>query len=314
MMLIRGARYTTVFPAQTRCIYLPEFLNKPDFSRFDLYARFVRQVTVCDDPKRCYPRAHRPPVPTPVDSILNWQSLLDYASDKVLLPNLTRVVCLESDYQSSLNWLSVLLSPSVRRVGFVNNEARWPLGSPSHPLAQIASKSPDLEALDLYRDRYGAYPTGGESWHSISAYQETLIESFAAFRKLRRLNGNLTLLYPSALQVLGGLPCLRQLAVSVNDVPPLEYSTALPDDSFPSLQALSITGIKSASWIMSLWCIEPLVSRLEDIHLDIRPQDLAQSGLNESWADDFLLQICDSSPQIFDIRKTKYPFQHLRML
>ncbi|KAG8700724.1 hypothetical protein FRC08_004483 [Ceratobasidium sp. 394] len=131
---------------------------------------------------------------------------------------------------------------------------------------------------------------------------ETLIESFAAFRKLRRLNGNVTLLYPSALQVLGGLPCLRQLAVSINDVPPLKYSTALPDDSFPSLQALSITGIKSASWIMSLWCVEPLVSRLEDIHLDICPQDLAQSGLNESWADDFLLQICDSSPQTSDIR------------
>ncbi|KAG8745100.1 hypothetical protein FRC10_008711, partial [Ceratobasidium sp. 414] len=52
---------------------------------------------------------------------------------------------------------------------------------------------------------------------------------------------------------------------------------------------------------MSLWSIKPLVSRLEKIHLCIDPQGPAEPGLIERWPGDFLLQVCDSSPQISDM-------------
>ncbi|KAG9081817.1 hypothetical protein FS749_007363, partial [Ceratobasidium sp. UAMH 11750] len=301
MMLIRGARFVVLAPGRTQCIDLPPSLDKSDFSRFDLYARFVSQVVTCHDPERYYLGARaRRVLPARVDSILNWQSLLDYASDKVLLPNLTEINCFDPDYQSSLNWLSALLSPSVRRVGFVN-EARWPLGSHSHLLTKIKTKSPDLNKLELYRGWLNAHRIKEDPlWDLAPMYSELFIEKFATFPNLRSLTGNEVLLYPSALQVLGSLPSLRELFVHIDDAPPLEYNNTMSNDLFPSLRRVFITGI-SASWVTSLWHIKPFVKRLENIHLCIGLQDQAEPELDGRWPDDFLLQLCNSSPQISDI-------------
>ncbi|KAG8701919.1 hypothetical protein FRC08_003818 [Ceratobasidium sp. 394] len=301
ILLIRGARLVTVEPGRTQWIDLPAFLDKSNFSRFDLYARFVTQVRTSRDTEYYLrPRTRHFPL-GPVDRILNWQSLLNYANDKVLLPNLAEINCLDLDHRSLLNWLSLLLSPSVRGVAFIN-EARWPIGSHLHLLAKIASKSPNLNHLELHRGGLGVYFTKEEArWYPVAAYREKLVEVFTTFQQLRSLSGTAILLQPFMLQVLGGLPSLSELVVRVDDAPPLEYNGPMSDDLFPSLRRLFITRIDSAPWVMSLWHIKPLVKRLERIHLCVGFQDPAESEPDGCWPDDFLLQICNSSPQISDI-------------
>ncbi|KAG9076514.1 hypothetical protein FS749_011717 [Ceratobasidium sp. UAMH 11750] len=301
-ILIRGARSVALVSGLTQCIDLPAILDKSDFLRFDLYARFVTQARTCHNPSYCFRRGTRRFLPAEVDGILNWQSLLDYANDKVLLPNLIELDCSDRDYQSLLNWLSLLLSPSVQSVRFVN-EAQWPLGSHLHLLAKISSESPNLNSLELDGGGLGAYYIKKDAhWYPAPTYREKLIEGFAAFQQLRRLRGTAVLLHPFMLQVLGSLPSLSELVVCVDDAPPLEYNGPMSDDLFPSLRELSVTGsIKFASWITSLWHIKPLVKRLENLHLCIDLWSPAESELGGCWPDHFLLQICNSSPQISDI-------------
>ncbi|KAG8743183.1 hypothetical protein FRC12_015100 [Ceratobasidium sp. 428] len=314
IILIRGARLVPLVRDKVEHVELPTYLDESHFLRFNLYAQFVRSIHV----------SHHSDLPTSntkhgsskfaarLDNLLNWQSLLDYAENRVLLPNLADVHSADPDYQSAASWLYVLLSPSVRRLSISSGSprARWPPEAMSRLLDTVSSKAPYLEFLMVFPEGFTSYSIEKDvNNRTLFARQETFCHSLSGLRNLRTIFGNIAVLYPSALWSLGQLPSLNQLrCISAGGgLLRLKYNDLPSDDMFPSLRNLDVTDVNRISWIMDLWDVAPLVKRLHHINICISANLTPEPELGHHWADTLLLHVCSRSPETSGISFNFFP-------
>ncbi|KAG8713316.1 hypothetical protein FRC08_013408 [Ceratobasidium sp. 394] len=301
LLLISGAQTISIMKGLIELIELPHTLNKSHFTRFNVYAPFVKTLIIDHEAKLSpYPKHHESPIL--LDSILNWQILIDYLASETLLPNLRGIEFRYSNYQTCLNWLRVLLSPSVHSLEAMIMKPEWPIEVVCTMLQLAGSKSADMNNLFISPRGFGTSNIGEDAdLDSLSQRQLEFFSSFASFRKLRRLRSNIAVLHPQSILVLSELPCLEELMVGVGAAPDLLcYDISLPETAFPSFRKLILENVMSPRWIMDLWSVRAVFKNLETISVAMWP------GVHEPehvarWADDLLSRLCSHSPKLSDL-------------
>jgi hypothetical protein len=201
-----------------------------------------------------------------------------------------------------LNWLQVLLSPSVRSLHAIIMRPAWPMEIVCDMLPLATSKSAHIDDLFISPRGFdlGSIRQDVDHFSHFQRHSE-FFSCFTAFRELRSLRSNLAVLYPKILPVLGELPHLDTLLVGARGAPPLVYDVALRQGSFPSLRRLSLENVESPSWAMNLWSVKPLFWRLKDISIVMSPGWMDEPGFSEHWADHFLSRLCEHSPKLSEL-------------
>ncbi|KAG8745131.1 hypothetical protein FRC10_008742 [Ceratobasidium sp. 414] len=301
LLLISGARPISIVEYSVEIIELPHSLKKSHFARFNIYAPFVKTLVIDHKTELSPHPKHHYETPTRLDSILNWQVLIDYLGGEALLPYLTRVTFRYPDYQACLNWLSVLLLPSIHGIHAIIMDPEWPMEVVCAMLRLAASKSADLGDLFIS-------PRGFDSGSieedvdpdSLSQRQLELLSSFAPFHKLCCLRSNIAVLYPQSLIILSELPYLEELMVGVGAAPLLSYDISLRETAFPSFRKLILENVMNPYWIMNLWSVQALFKNLATISISMWP-GVHEPEHGEQWADNFLSRICSHSPNLSDL-------------
>ncbi|QRV74739.1 hypothetical protein RhiJN_02754 [Ceratobasidium sp. AG-Ba] len=247
-----------------------------------------------------FPKHHKV-TPVRLDSILNWQVLLDYLNGRPLLPNLDDVTLRYPDYIACLNWLKALLSPTVHNISATYTYPEWPMEIVTEMLQVAEHRCPDL--YDLFIPVRGfeiGHIDEDTDPDTLPQRQLQLISRFAPFQKLTDLRSNTAILYPQALPVLGQLPCLRRVMVGVGDTPPLRYDIVLPETAFPCLQYLTLEQVTSCDWLTGLWSVEGMFKHLEELSIEMNLAIIG-SEHDEDWVDEFFSRLCMQSPKLADL-------------
>ncbi|KAG9085971.1 hypothetical protein FS749_003995 [Ceratobasidium sp. UAMH 11750] len=242
-------------------IHLPQSL---DLSRLRLYAPYVRTLEALELPHKLYRFEG------------DFSALCNSASKSGLLPNLQHLtltdIC-ETVTQNHINWLSVLLCPTLRSVqvrSWYSQKRLW-LDLDQYPdaLSNIMQKCPELEVLGVFprksilRGNPDAYTLpGGPLTGSQPRHSTALCHPMPYFQNLYQLTGSTSFLQSDTLFFLGNLPSLESLALYGSAAresivqPILECETA-----FPTLKHLELHHI-DARLTMNLCSLAPLVSSL----------------------------------------------------
>ncbi|KAG8744064.1 hypothetical protein FRC10_010849 [Ceratobasidium sp. 414] len=241
-------------------IHLPRSI---DLSRLRLYAPWIRTLEALELPHRLYRFEG------------DFSILRDSAPKSGLLPNLQHLsftdTC-ETVNQDHVNWLSVLLCPtlrSVRMLSWYPYKRLW-LDFDRFPdaLSDLMQKCPGLEVLEVFlrksvRGNPGIYtPFGGPRTSGQLAHSTVLSQPMPYCQGLRQLTGSAAFLQPDILSFLGSLPSLESVilygsAPRVSTIQPhLECKIA-----FPALKHLELRHL-DARLTVNLCSLEPLVSSL----------------------------------------------------
>ncbi|KAG8713315.1 hypothetical protein FRC08_013407 [Ceratobasidium sp. 394] len=302
LLLISGAQLISIVRDSVEIIELPHSLKRSHFARFNIYAPFVKTLVIDHEPKLSpYPMHHKER-PIRLDSIIDWQVLSDYLAGEALLPNLESISFRYPDYQACLNWLRVLLLPSVHRIEAIVVEPEWPVEVICTMLRLAASKSADVDHLFISPRGFDTDSIEDDADpDSLSERQLEFSASFAPFHKLSYLRSNIAVLYPQSILVLSELPCLEELMVGVEAAPDLLcYDISLPETAFPSFRELILENVMNPRWILDLWSVQALFKNLETISITMWPGIYEPEHQNQ-WADDFISRLCSHSPKLSDL-------------
>ncbi|KAG8766899.1 hypothetical protein FRC12_006580 [Ceratobasidium sp. 428] len=213
---------------------LPPFASA-DFSRFTVYAPYVRSLDVHSDV-----------------SVSPWRTLVLRAKQQPLLPRLLSLTVWQENRKDpitkELMWMSVLLTQSVTSVrvqsshtigmGFV-----WGVSVILHV---VATSCPHVRRLTLPTISEGTEETDGEHYLLNLFPNQPVSKSFLAFSSLHTLVTGLWIFRDDYLRVLGSLPRLRYLKL-IPGYPITDSSTIVSylDNSFPALERLCMEDL---SW------------------------------------------------------------------
>ncbi|KAG8708026.1 hypothetical protein FRC08_000152 [Ceratobasidium sp. 394] len=235
-----------------------------DLSRLRLYAPCVRTLEALELPHKLYRFEG------------DFSALRNSVSKSGLLPNLQYLtltdIC-ETVTPNHINWLSILLCPTLRSVqvrSWYSHKRLW-LDLDQYPdaLSNFMQKCPELEVLEvfprksIFRGSPGAYTLpGGPLTGSQPRHSAALCHSMPYFQSLGQLTGSTSFLQSDTLSFLGNLPSLESLvlygsATSESIIQPvLECETA-----FPALKHLELHHL-DARLTTNLCSLKPLVSSL----------------------------------------------------
>ncbi|KAG9091186.1 hypothetical protein FS749_016730 [Ceratobasidium sp. UAMH 11750] len=210
-----------------------------DFTRFDFYAPFVRQLLVRGRTARDFEGERR-------------RVCTQRAQQGTLLPNVESVTLLTSDLDpnsESLLWLDLFLTPSVREL-IVEPAATTHTAWVSYPvtsniLGKLVNTCSAIETLKLCpKDITRGDSIGpGDVGNSTSQLWPFSPRDFGACTQLRRVTSTVLILSDGGFAALGALPRLEYLSIWGCGEHPESLQLYAPDDSFPALTQLDLLDI-----------------------------------------------------------------------
>ncbi|KAG9080192.1 hypothetical protein FS749_008090 [Ceratobasidium sp. UAMH 11750] len=251
-----------------------------DFSRFDFYASYVRNLSVYGSSNTPY-------------SVDGWKHLVLRAQRQQLLPNLLSIT-IQTFWEGEIGpdqfiWIKTLISPSLRILKVVRCDDS-PFSCIPSPMAsallEVATeRCPQLLALSLPSSR-----TREEALSCRLPFQEY----FCALPTLVELTCSNMILEEDALPLIACLPRLQRLTIQDGDDDIYPYTPSLPEESFPALRELHIKKLWTDELEMVLSI--PLLTR-HLTHLELLfPGDVLDEGevILESTIPDLLSYLRDA--------------------
>ncbi|KAH7325200.1 hypothetical protein B0J17DRAFT_682626 [Rhizoctonia solani] len=265
-----------------------------DFSRFEFYAPYVRRLTVYGHEAKYF-------------QVSGWSPLMIRANAKPLLPNLLSMVMqtkCDSHGPDQFMWIRAFSGPSILTIQ----------ASPSHllsrspprvsPLAAsvildiIATRCPRLMRLSLFvSETLGFDKYDGENNMLGVLWQRDYYRYFRALPALYELSCSVVMLQTDSLRAIGSLPCLTRLSVYSSGGLVVLQPPYLSDNSFPSLNELSLQDINPYE-TAAIMQIAPLMKRLTLLELITNPEYLDFDESRDEWITGTLLLLLANSPRL----------------
>ncbi|KAG8768997.1 hypothetical protein FRC12_005227 [Ceratobasidium sp. 428] len=200
LKLIPGVNVPGVSHSATK-ITLPPFASA-DFSRFDMYAPYVRSLEV-----------HSNTLASP------WKTLLLRSKQRPLLQHLSSLTIWQEDHENPINkelmWMSVFLTQSLTSIRIRASSGTWirPICGASVLLNIIVTSSPQVKYLTLPAISEGTEEADSEYCLLNLLPDRPVAESFRALSNLRLLTVSFWIFRNGSLQALGSLPRLKILRI-----------------------------------------------------------------------------------------------------
>ncbi|KAG9086341.1 hypothetical protein FS749_003698 [Ceratobasidium sp. UAMH 11750] len=246
-----------------------------DFSRFDIYAPYVRRLNVYG--------------PGPVGNyyqVDGWDHLIVRAQQKPLLPNLLSInlqsLC-DGHGPDQLVWIKTFISPSLIHIQATpHSVCSPPCISPLMAdviLDAVAERCSRLFRLSLLPSRTLKYEE-----NNLLGYlrKRPYYESLRALSTLVELTCTTMMFEKDSLCVLGSLPQLHRLVVLTSGTSVVLRPPELPSKSFPALQQLHIKGL-SPYEVIAILGIPTLMSGLTHLELKFKLDQLDEDEDRDEW-------------------------------
>ncbi|KAF8605850.1 hypothetical protein BDV93DRAFT_30543 [Ceratobasidium sp. AG-I] len=265
-------------------IKLPDSL---DFTRFELYARFIRSLDLPN-----------------VYEVRGQRALRDYrgASNGVILPNLVSLTCQYGDQQNTraaIDWINLFLSPSLLNFSVTSEIGPSEFSSSARSkglrlrlvnlMRGLPQRCPNLEEIHIPTIRNSTDPQNFENFD--------LHESLALLSRLRIVSGSEMLLEPQNLTLLGALPHLEYLAVHSRIHRVATLTPDWPVGGFPALRRLQLHGLGLGT-ICSALNIKALAHKLTDVDVH---GSFTDPGPIDQWPRRLFRDICIQSIHITNL-------------
>jgi hypothetical protein len=225
------------------------------------------------------------------------------------LPNIRRLSVYKKSWCAldgpHLPWALLFISPSLRSFGVTlggSQIATVPFTIGDCVLKVLSQRCPGVEEIQLPPLCRHALCDVDERLVDRICPKDELNISYDIFaqslRSLKRLRTTGAVVDRPALIILGSLPQLEYLSLSLAEIPSRHYSRVdLPSDAFPSLVTFEVLHPSSQKLLDSLWGLAPLVNKLTTVELDIgRPAGFAPTSKTPLC--DIVGLLCANSPSI----------------
>ncbi|KAG8723121.1 hypothetical protein FRC09_004633 [Ceratobasidium sp. 395] len=251
-----------IFPLLPALDETPEKgLTENDFSRFNVYALWIRHLDVAQGNK------------SPKSSQLD--ALCRYATPRNLLPNITSIKC----FQTELAWLLPFLSFSLLRLEYVDSgqplqNCELTMTNSLVLLHIVSEKCPKLQRLAVYSESDEEESTSNlEALKYVSKakvelqLQQGPAPFIASTPPLVKFATSEDILNHACFEIISTWPLLESLAITLNAYK-YEYNPPkLPDTAFPSLKHLALYWLPDRKTFRRLWNIPALVSKLTSVKI-----------------------------------------------
>ncbi|KAG9086189.1 hypothetical protein FRC06_003233 [Ceratobasidium sp. 370] len=261
-----------------------------DFSRFDIYAPYVRRLNVYG--------------PGPVGhyyQVDGWDHLIVRAQQKPLLPNLLSIILQSSCDEhgpDQLVWIKTFICPSLINIQATpHSVSSPPCISPLMAdviLDAVAERCPRLFRLSLFPSRTLKYEE-----NNLLGYlrRRPYYESLRALPTLVELTCSTMMLESDSLRIVSSLPQLHRLIILTSGTTVVLRPPELPRESFPALQQLHIKGL-SPYEVITILSIPTLMSGLIHLELKFQLDQLDEDEDRDEWIASELLSLLRLSPQL----------------
>ncbi|KAG8755648.1 hypothetical protein FRC12_010820 [Ceratobasidium sp. 428] len=263
-----------------------------DFSRFDTYAPFVRQLRVYGRTARYFKGERR-------------RMCLVRAQQEPLLSRLASVTMMTNDlYHDSdaLFWLDLFLGPSLRELRvtpITKSYSAW-ISFPATCalLDRLATTCPNIEKLEFYpldiTRRSGRHSDNstGMLWPIVSR------PNLGTFTQLRRITTSIGILDDRGLATLGVLPRLQSLTINGCGESPIDLQLDVSDDSFPALTQLHLLDIDTTN-LKTIMQVKQLAQGLTSLRLS-QAFSLAETNFEycEGWLSQTIPSLLEHTSQL----------------
>ncbi|KAG8706656.1 hypothetical protein FRC09_002296 [Ceratobasidium sp. 395] len=239
------------------------FRRSNPFTRFDIYAPHVKSLNVYGRKRKLF-------------KVTGWKALISRARSQALLPNLHTLVMQTSCDRHGPDqpmWVGAFASPSLVNLLITPSE---PGEAPtiSYEAASVLMKNilphvSQLQTIGLFPDyQVGRYGDEGESNFLAMLSEDHFYMYLAGATSLRHLSGSLAWTGNESLLILGKLPYLETITMSLADEAGMDLDFQLPEDSFPSLRGLFFHKMDPIFASLTLH-LTPLLRGLTSLHLHI---------------------------------------------
>ncbi|KAG8756250.1 hypothetical protein FRC12_010633 [Ceratobasidium sp. 428] len=231
-----------------------------DFTRFDIYAPFVRQLRVYGRTARYFNPDRR-------------RICIRRADEGLLLPNVTSVTLLTSDLDAdsaAVFWLDLFLLPSLRELNVkpaTKTSTAWVSYSvASRILGGLTTTCSDIERLEFYpKDITGG--GGNREAHDVTGKLTPFSpRDFCSCVQLRRVTSSISIISDGGLSALGGLPRLYYLSLRGCGEQLKSLELSVPDGSFSPLTHLSLLDTNAVT-LMAIMGVKPLAKGLTSLKI-----------------------------------------------
>ncbi|KAG8738011.1 hypothetical protein FRC10_007404 [Ceratobasidium sp. 414] len=261
------------------------------FSRFDVYAPYVRELDVYGPTYHHY-------------QVDGWDRLILHARQRPLLPNLSSIIFHSfADVHGSdeLVWVKTFISSSVTKVGAIAGNFKFPTYMPSLVvdviMSTVAECCPRLLKLSLFPtpDHLSDKPKASDNLLGF-LWRRPYHESLSRLPNLVELTCSMGMFERDSLLVISSLPALRRLTVFGFDGVPVLHTDSLSSESFPTLHELQLAEL-DRECLTSVLRLPPLMSHLTHLELDYQldePGSDDEEDQGERIALDVLSRLEDS--------------------
>ncbi|CCO31521.1 hypothetical protein BN14_05566 [Rhizoctonia solani AG-1 IB] len=265
-----------------------------DFSRFDLYASYVRRLTIYGSEAKYF-------------QVSGWAPLMIRANSKMLLPNLLSMVIqtkCDSHGPDQVMWIKAFSGPSLLTIQAIPGHLLSRTPPRVSPLAAsvildtIAERCPRLLRLSLFvSESIVIDKNEGENRLLGVLWKRPYYKYFQALPALYELSCSVLMLQSDSIQVIGSLPHLTRLSVYSSGGTLVLQQSHLSKKLFPSLNELSLQDIHPYE-VASIMQIAPLMKRLTLLELITNPEYLEFDESREDWINTTLLLLLSNSPRL----------------
>ncbi|KAG8719586.1 hypothetical protein FRC09_010925 [Ceratobasidium sp. 395] len=239
-------------------------LTENDFSRFNVYALWIRHLKVVQSDK------------SPKSSQLDV--LCRYTAPRNLLPNITSIKCFETE----MAWLLPFLSSSLLRLEYV--DGGWSLQNCELTMTNslillhiVSEKCPKLQRLAVYSGSDEKKSTSNlEALKYVSSDDKAKVELqlqqgpapfIVNIPPLVSFATSEDILNRACFQTISTWPLLESLAITLNAYKYGYTPPELPDTAFPSLKYLALYWLPDRKTFRRLWDTPTLVSKLTSVKI-----------------------------------------------
>ncbi|CAE6520672.1 unnamed protein product [Rhizoctonia solani] len=264
--------------AGTETIYLPKDLETTDFTRFQLYANFVKNLVLFKNPAI-------------VTKINRWRELLQYTSNNILLPSLASI-CLGTYWPQSIpyyTWIAVFGSPSVRRIE-IQPLVRRNLPTVSSETASalfnlLIDKCPKIESFSLFVDpKQPTSPLEAGISTDGTRHQSSSDTLFGAIKHIQSLSCTSSMAehFQNTFSLLGRIPKLEALQIYASQQDGLYTISLTPLESgaFSRLRKLTLYDFGPHTTLSILNRLAP-VTELTQVTLEISFNKDSKDGVSD---------------------------------
>ncbi|KAG8793451.1 hypothetical protein FRC12_002664 [Ceratobasidium sp. 428] len=244
-----------------------------DFSRFDVYAPFVKHILVYSRTASSFSNERR-------------RIYVQRAKEGTFLPNAISITLVTSHPGLSipeyLFWTDVLFNPSLREL---NIEATTDSAWLSHLIVsdlldKLTTTYSALEKLEFYPQATTRSYDAGDTDNFTMTLWPLSPHDLSSCVRLRSITSSIYILSGNGFVSLGALPQLESLTLHWDNNQPTGLQFSVPVHSFPSLTHLNLLDADTTN-LPAIMGVEQLTSGLESLEIT---QNLGREGYHqEHW-------------------------------